>query len=344
MKTMKRRGFTLIELLVVIAIIAILIALLLPAVQQAREAARRTQCKNTLKQLGLALHNYHDVNQGFAPGCLYGANPRGGDADSYGPSFYVFLLPYIEKASLYNQLTFNGQSPGYVNEAVGAGAANGLVVLPLGKISAFTCASSAMPVKDLTNPAALREGFAHYAGVSGSADSVSFTESRIYNAGGSQGKASGSGMMVPNRSTKIRDCKDGTSNTLLLAEMSGALADRSNPTDSRQYVPPSGRVHGWFMGTQNRGIPGGAIAISSLNKRFFNVNTIRYRINEPWDNGALAGFNQNMGYNNPLSSDHTGGIQVLLADGACRFVSENMDLDLLKRLANRDDGGVIGEY
>lgn len=108
------RGFTLIELLVVIAIIAILIALLLPAVQQAREAARRTQCKNNLKQLGLALHNYHDVFNTFPP--------NGANAPSQGPSCggrfnqswlswsgMAMLLPYIEQANIYNQINFSNQ-------------------------------------------------------------------------------------------------------------------------------------------------------------------------------------------------------------------------------------------
>ena len=96
--TVDDRGFTLIELLVVIAIIAILIALLLPAVQQAREAARRTQCKNNLKQIGLALHNYHDVSLSFPPGALFGD-------DSYG--WGTFILPYLDQGNLYNRIDFN---------------------------------------------------------------------------------------------------------------------------------------------------------------------------------------------------------------------------------------------
>ena len=101
----RRRGFTLIELLVVIAIIAVLIALLLPAVQQAREAARRTQCKNNLKQLGLALHNYHDVHNRFPMECYWGLKAGG----AYLPYHHTWLsgvLPYIEQTALYNSIDF----------------------------------------------------------------------------------------------------------------------------------------------------------------------------------------------------------------------------------------------
>ena len=96
------RGFTLIELLVVIAIIAILIALLLPAVQQAREAARRTQCKNNLKQLGLALHNYHDILDMFPPGAMTNSNGTVGPGDAFaGSCWAISIFPQIEQANLY---------------------------------------------------------------------------------------------------------------------------------------------------------------------------------------------------------------------------------------------------
>ena len=104
---MRRRGFTLIELLVVIAIIAVLIALLLPAVQQAREAARRTQCKNNLKQMGLALHNYHDTYNGFPNGNIASA------AGGWGMSWYMRILPYVDQAPVFNKLTFSGTHPGW---------------------------------------------------------------------------------------------------------------------------------------------------------------------------------------------------------------------------------------
>ena len=100
-------GFTLIELLVVIAIIAILVALLLPAVQQAREAARRSSCKNNLKQLGLALHNYHDVHRVFPPAQLRGRNSSTGIEYGNAASWGAMLLPFIEQAPLYDQMNFS---------------------------------------------------------------------------------------------------------------------------------------------------------------------------------------------------------------------------------------------
>ena len=104
-----RKGFTLIELLVVIAIIAILVALLLPAVQQAREAARRSQCKNNLKQLGVALHNYHEVFSTFPNGVVASA------VNGWGTSWWARILPYTDQPGLYEQLTFDGAHPGWTH-------------------------------------------------------------------------------------------------------------------------------------------------------------------------------------------------------------------------------------
>src|SRR6056297_1010615 len=110
----RQRGFTLIELLVVIAIIAVLVALLLPAVQQAREAARRSACKNNLKQWGLAFHNYHDT---------YNTLPIGGNGQmpGWGVSFYPGLLPFVDQAPLYNQLIFAGTHAGWTGGGGGTG-------------------------------------------------------------------------------------------------------------------------------------------------------------------------------------------------------------------------------
>lgn len=165
-----RQGFTLIELLVVIAIIAILIALLLPAVQQAREAARRTQCRNNLKQVGLALHNYHDNFNGFPIGVnsgngVYGPTGASVGSGRWGISFWVGLLPYVDQAPMYNQFNFNGASPGYTAE-MDANTQN----LVRGKIQThLKCPSS--PLVDLkdTGGGVLNQ-MAQYVGISGAVD------------------------------------------------------------------------------------------------------------------------------------------------------------------------------
>src|SRR5688500_15506194 len=113
-KVLGRRAFTLVELLVVIAIIGVLVALLLPAVQAAREAARRRSCSNNLKQQGLALHNFHDTCSRLPRGCAtdmqaFGETPAG-TADGWGSSWMVFILPQVEQGALYDKLKFDGSS------------------------------------------------------------------------------------------------------------------------------------------------------------------------------------------------------------------------------------------
>ena len=344
-RRIRHRGFTLIELLVVIAIIAILIALLLPAVQQAREAARRTQCKNNLKQLGLAMHNYLDVFGSFPPGAVHSSVPRSGTAPtSFGPSFYGMLLPYVEQAALYQSLIWVGRSPGYVNESAGsAGARNHPIVMRAGPMAFIRCPSSAGPISD-PSFANGRDPFAHYAGISGAVDMLTYNETRLFNDG-VLGIISGGGMMLPNRGVKMRDCTDGTSNTMLLGEMSGKL-ERLVP-GTYSWVAPSGTVHGWLMGTRVAGVPpnldpGGT---SGNDQRCFNLVSIRYSPNQvPFANQLFPGMGSNQGANNPLSSLHTGGVQILLTDGSVRFISQNMDLETLKQLSTRDDGRVMGEF
>jgi prepilin-type N-terminal cleavage/methylation domain-containing protein len=344
----RHRGFTLIELLVVIAIIAILIALLLPAVQQAREAARRTQCKNQLKQWGLALHNYESTYRLLPAGCLYAESPRtNGHRHSFGPSWVAMLLPFIEQAPLANSIQWVGISPGYSGEAGSQGFLNGQftqnaqppVLCPSAPSFARTTSTSATTVT--------RELYNLYAGIAGAIDLVTFNETRFV---GTAGKTSAGGMLPPNKSVAFRDAMDGLSNTMLIGEMSGPIKRLDNTLSymiaSAGAVAPGGTINvGWMMGTATRGVPPILHPDGETDARFFNVTSVRYRINQaPFASQNFAGMSSDMGPNNPLSSCHTGGIHVTLGDGAVRFISENIDLETLKKLATRDDGQTIGEF
>jgi prepilin-type N-terminal cleavage/methylation domain-containing protein len=210
---MKRRGFTLIELLVVIAIIAILIALLLPAVQQAREAARRTQCRNNLKQLGLALHNYHDNYQMFPPGNV--SSSVGG----WGASWYMRILPFVDQAPLYNRLTFSGAQHGWTGALPTStygpeGDANGAALNGI-TLNFALCPSSPMLAlrdsgggRNITN--------AQYMGISGATDGNGFTNPTNRNAlcCGCCGGEQATGILPPaDRSTRCGLAGSATSPT-----------------------------------------------------------------------------------------------------------------------------------
>ncbi len=186
------RGFTLIELLVVIAIIAILIALLLPAVQQAREAARRSTCKNNLKQIGLAMHNYHGTYKMFPPGWVGHA--------SGGMGWSAFLLPGVDQGPLYKSLAETATG------AVPITAAQYQAVVPV-----YLCASDASG-----NINSRRGNYAksNYHGIEGDADSAN---------------GAGNGTLFQNSSIRIRDMSDGVTNTIMVAERtwSGTASGKS---------------------------------------------------------------------------------------------------------------------
>lgn len=317
------RGFTLIELLVVIAIIAILIALLLPAVQQAREAARRSSCKNNMKQIGLALHNYHDSHRSF---------PLGAGASWTRANWRIFLLPYMEHSNVYNQLSFDDGrvflgSLGYIGNPVLVGF----------KSPIYSCPSSALPKSQAEAPGASADAisangqFVDYVGISGSTT----TNATCGPANGYGGIWCTNGLIVPHRSLRIRDVTDGTSNTMIVAEQSGI----TNGIDNRANY--FGGWTGYFDVTQVENAPAG-----SGNVFGAGMTTIRdgYPINGFRLGGALPGTDQQFDCNLVLNSFHVGGTHVLLADGSARFVSENIDFETFKRIGARNDGEVIGEW
>ncbi len=206
-----RRGFTLIELLVVIAIIAILIALLLPAVQQAREAARRANCKNNLKQIGLALHNYHDVSAAFPSGWIGVTNGRASVLGESGFAWGTMILPYLDQAPLYRQFNFSSPLDASPNRALLAQ-----------HLTVYQCPSDPKPetfqTADRTgNP--VQMATANYAGVFGT---VELDDCYTSPAGtppvSPEGQCLSDGMFYHNSAVKIRDITDGASNTLIVGE------------------------------------------------------------------------------------------------------------------------------
>ncbi len=315
----RRRGFTLIELLVVIAIIAVLIALLLPAVQQAREAARRSQCKNSLKQLGLALHNYHDVASMFPPGNTF--NLAGG----WGTSFWVSILPYVEQGPLYNQINFSGYHSGWIfasNRTLFTGV----------KIPVYLCASDPQPTmgaSSLMVPS--------YVGLAGTVNSTfgGFTETRAVVCGETRaGTLSPGGFFVSGGGGKrMRDFTDGLSNTAAMAEQSDYLIDTS--ANNAKY---DGRSGGG--GAYNYGFPMGTNG-EFATARQYALTTVNLAVGTKKTNGQLE---NDRSANMPVQSIHVGGSHVLLGDGSVRFISDNMNYQTFQMLVTRDDGQPLGDF
>ncbi|MCA8992725.1 MAG: DUF1559 domain-containing protein [Planctomycetaceae bacterium] len=320
-----RKGFTLIELLVVIAIIAVLIALLLPAVQQAREAARRSQCKNNLKQLGLAIHNYHDVYKTVPM-----ASGRDGGPGGRRQSGFVGMLPYIDQAPLYN-LIANGGTRASVN---GSTNYNGFSFVPwdnnhkavVTQIPMLLCPS------DSDTTAQNPRKKANYAFSRGD---TCWDHSPNWNGNGGRGIR---GFFVGGHNNgnggtrRFRDVTDGLSNTIAMSEKvkakngsiyvrDGVIARgpaqssyRNNPAICLSQVDAQGRYTvgvGRWAGTRwMDGAPS-----------FTGITTI-LGPNKP--SCTDPGGDQRDGVHEP-SSRHVGGVQVLMGDGAVRFISENID-------------------
>ncbi len=311
-----RKAFTLIELLVVIAIIAILIALLLPAVQQAREAARRTQCKNNMKQIGLAIHNYHDVHKTF-PLSTAGAVSK--------PNWRVFILPFLDQAPLYNQLDMtNGNFLG--NSYAGVGALSRHVV------DVYNCPSGRLPTNNNTPPPGsaynnpLFGQCIRYVGISGATPDPSVPPNASMCGAGSYGSIyCRNGTIVPFLITRIRDLGDGTSNTMIVAEQSGDVATHDI----------SNNYYGGWSGS-------GAVAPPADTHWGTGTTAVRYPIN--YNVYPSAGADHTWTGNTILNSYHEGGIHGLLGDGSVKFVSENIDFGLLRQACAKDDRVPMGEW
>lgn len=326
-----RRGFTLIELLVVIAIIAILVALLLPAVQQAREAARRSQCKSNLKQIGIALANYHDIHQKFPPGHGNSGGIQAGVApDDEGSAAHwgwgAHLLPQLDRAGLFDQLNVG-------NIGLDTAVADPTMLAALqNPLAAFRCPSDTAPKlntdqkvpsgasgnDDCTDATCHALATSNYVAANDSDNLEADDWNGIF---GKVNAAPGCTNCTA-RCTRIRDVTDGTSNTIAIGERAWKLGgqalqaavvfgtngddDNDNNQGSNYVLATGGRIINDTCNTCDRG----------------------------------------------FSSMHTGGAQFLMADGAVQFVSENLDHDIsngaidsvLEKLVAIQDGNEIGDF
>jgi prepilin-type N-terminal cleavage/methylation domain-containing protein len=351
-----RQGFTLIELLVVIAIIAILIALLLPAVQQAREAARRTQCKNNLKQFGLAFHNYHDVYGMFAKPEILGLRLGGGCLNfASSTNWTTALLPYMEQNNLYDLLNLNISPYDPVNRAAyrtiipnfmcpSAPTDNQLVVysippgIPLASGFPPTCADSP-PSQWAMNFDGGRIDYEHISGVRG------VLANRAYAnwPGGASGNRHGystwaiRSLDVPyndgGQGSKIRDILDGTSNTILLSE----LASRNQLYYKRIRQSSSAPFdEAWISERTGGGAWGDPLKENWVNGTGFS--------GPPTGDGGLCPINCSNRKSAGLYSWHTGGAHITLCDGSARFLNQNIDIFIFAGLITAIKGEVLGEF
>jgi prepilin-type N-terminal cleavage/methylation domain-containing protein len=327
------RGFTLIELLVVIAIIAILIALLLPAVQQAREAARRSQCKNNLKQLGIALHNYHDSFSLFPMGHTRSNDGAGGVTGWRGYSAHAMILPYIDQGPLYNQINFNQHFDHGDNTPERRT-----------RLAAFLCPS------DSPFPASADRGNNNYAGSMGPSLGQYVSPIGLRN-----------GFFNFDVVVRMGDVRDGTSNTICMAEQlvgdnnnagytagdvvrgiawTGSVNTKPTQADLNSYGAACSTTtalanHHSHNGREwSSGMPAQTLINTAAppNHKFPNCQPC-----------TGCGWMDSQGIF-PARSRHTGGVHALMGDGAVRFVSDNVDLVTWQNLGSINGNETIGEF
>ncbi len=348
--TRQRSAFTLIELLVVIAIIAILIALLLPAVQQAREAARRTQCKNNLKQIGLAQHNYHDVHNTF-PLTMGWDQP---DSRHGQFSDKVAMLPFLERASEYSLV--NVDLAPY--EATGWHG-NENIQSTGGTLPVFNCPSEPHDHVDGRHKAT-RFNYSSNVGV------LKYNSASRGIDGTHNGTAWFAGFgATPDGPVNFGSMLDGTSNTVTYAEIvsSPGAAGTGTSTDRRIRKRQS---YSWAVGNTHSELRDNCLASAAAgNLGNMNDNWRQSIKGSSWAwsfIGTGNNYSHNMLPNEPschnvdgltdwginsmmaAGSEHTGGAQVLMADGSVRFVSENIDKNVWWGIGTRNGGETIGEF
>jgi len=372
------RGFTLIELLVVIAIIAVLIALLLPAVQAAREAARRAQCVNNLKQIGLALHNYHSANNSFPMGGTL--SPRIGPGDIAGNwsnwSAQAQMLPFMEQSPIYNSCNFAWGITPYSSLATGNAEPCNAVnyTASVAKIASFLCPSDG-------NAGAATTGSGNFGsgGIGGDNSyygSIGTTTSQMSYSSSNPGSpcpgpiclgSGSSGMFTLFLSYGIRDCIDGSSNTIAFSESLNAPssgtgrgtgwtgASDPNSTPFNSYMDAQANLplvlttlQGCATSIQNgmaqpSNDHGNLWAFGATGYTLFNTiqvpNDSQYKFNSCRIGCGNCG--EDSSFSSAASSNHSGGCNVMMADGSVKFIKSTIARLTWMQLGTRAGGEVI---
>jgi prepilin-type N-terminal cleavage/methylation domain-containing protein len=365
----RKYGFTLIELLVVIAIIAILIALLLPAVQQAREAARRTQCKNHLKQLGLAIHNYESTyNKIPSSGIYYNAsgaastsNPR--PYSAFPVSFFTAALPYMDQGPIYNQWNFSVHYMGVATNTQ----------LATSYIDPFLCPSNG----NFSKGGARGFGQTDYMPLAYT--DIDPTTGNRNIASPTAAGATREAMMGSAGRAGFNEAVDGTSNCICIFEDAGKVAEAAGANGGTNYIPTAGSAtfpgggppfwstapvnatggtaavwcgasansfcpNRWADPASGDGVSGAWANLSPSVAQGADTKIINQNKTPRGGPAACPWTTKECGPNTEPYSFHEGGAHGLMGDGTVRFLSENIDKNTLRRLISRADGEPIGEF